>query len=34
VVNDPPKYLKAGDEVEVEIPGVGLLRNRVIDERL
>jgi 2-keto-4-pentenoate hydratase/2-oxohepta-3-ene-1,7-dioic acid hydratase in catechol pathway len=31
---DPPKYLKAGDEIEVEVPGVGLLRNRVIDEQL
>jgi 2-keto-4-pentenoate hydratase/2-oxohepta-3-ene-1,7-dioic acid hydratase in catechol pathway len=28
----PPLYLKAGDVVEVEISGVGLLRNRVVDE--
>jgi 2-keto-4-pentenoate hydratase/2-oxohepta-3-ene-1,7-dioic acid hydratase in catechol pathway len=30
---DPPKYLKAGDQIEVEIPGVGMLMNRVVDER-
>ena len=29
---DPPLYLKEGDKVEVEIPGVGLLRNNVISE--
>jgi 2-keto-4-pentenoate hydratase/2-oxohepta-3-ene-1,7-dioic acid hydratase in catechol pathway len=29
---DPPKYLVPGDVVEVEVPGVGTLRNRVIDE--
>jgi 2-keto-4-pentenoate hydratase/2-oxohepta-3-ene-1,7-dioic acid hydratase in catechol pathway len=29
---DPPKWLKAGDLVEVEVPGIGLLSNRVIDE--
>ncbi len=28
----PPRWLKAGDRLEVEIPGVGLLANRVIDE--
>ncbi|HEU4408433.1 MAG TPA: fumarylacetoacetate hydrolase family protein [Polyangiaceae bacterium] len=28
----PPLYLKAGDVVEVEIAGVGLLRNPVVDE--
>jgi acylpyruvate hydrolase len=28
----PPKWLRAGDMVEVEIEGVGLLRNPVIDE--
>lgn len=28
----PPLWLKAGDEVEVEISGVGVLRNPVIDE--
>jgi len=26
---DPPKYLKDGDVVEVEVPGIGVLRNRV-----
>ena len=29
---DPPKYLKAGDIVEVEVPGIGVLRNRVETE--
>jgi len=29
---DPPRYLKAGDVVEVEVPGVGILRNPVVDE--
>ncbi len=29
---DPPRYLVPGDLVEVEVPGVGLLRNGVIDE--
>ncbi|MCH8159038.1 MAG: fumarylacetoacetate hydrolase family protein, partial [Proteobacteria bacterium] len=28
----PPRWLKAGDRVEVEIPGVGLLANPVMDE--
>jgi 2-keto-4-pentenoate hydratase/2-oxohepta-3-ene-1,7-dioic acid hydratase in catechol pathway len=28
----PPVWLKSGDLVEVEIPGVGLLRNPVVDE--
>lgn len=28
---DPPAFLAAGDEVEVEISGIGLLRNLVID---
>ena len=28
----PPVYLKAGDVVEVEIEGLGVLRNPVIDE--
>ena len=28
----PPKYLRAGDVVEVEISGVGLLSNTVIDD--
>jgi 5-carboxymethyl-2-hydroxymuconate isomerase len=30
---DPPRYLRAGDVVEVDVPGVGILRNPVIDER-
>ena len=29
---DPPRYLEQGDVVEVEVPGVGILRNSVIDE--
>jgi len=29
----PPIWLKAGDAVEVEIPGVGLLQSPVVDER-
>ncbi len=28
----PPAYLKAGDIVEVEVEGIGVLRNPVIDE--
>ncbi len=28
----PPVYLKNGDIVEIEIPGVGILKNNVIDE--
>ncbi|HVG39827.1 MAG TPA: fumarylacetoacetate hydrolase family protein [Pyrinomonadaceae bacterium] len=28
----PPVWMKAGDEIEVEISGVGILRNRVADE--
>jgi 2-keto-4-pentenoate hydratase/2-oxohepta-3-ene-1,7-dioic acid hydratase in catechol pathway len=30
----PPRYLQAGDEVEVRVGGVGSLRNRVIDDPL
>ncbi len=30
--SDPPRYLVPGDVVEVEVPGIGRLRNRVIDE--
>ncbi|HET8696749.1 MAG TPA: fumarylacetoacetate hydrolase family protein, partial [Gammaproteobacteria bacterium] len=30
---DPPKYLKAGDAVEVHVPQIGTLRNPVADER-
>lgn len=29
---NPPEYMRAGDVVEVEISGVGLLRNPVVDE--
>ena len=29
---EPPLFLKGGDEVEVEIGGVGLLRNSFVDE--
>ena len=29
---NPPRFLVPGDEVEVEVPGIGLLRNTVIDE--
>jgi 2-keto-4-pentenoate hydratase/2-oxohepta-3-ene-1,7-dioic acid hydratase in catechol pathway len=29
----PPEYLKPGDIVEVEVQGVGLLRNQVVDAR-
>ena len=29
---DPPIYLKPGDVVEVEVEGVGVLRNGVVDE--
>jgi 2-keto-4-pentenoate hydratase/2-oxohepta-3-ene-1,7-dioic acid hydratase in catechol pathway len=29
---DPPKWLKPGDVVEVEVEGIGTLRNGVIDE--
>lgn len=29
---DPPKWLKAGDVVEIEVAGVGVLRNAVADE--
>ena len=29
---DPPQYLRPGDLVEVEVPGIGLLRNGVEDE--
>lgn len=28
----PPEYMKAGDVVEVEIEGLGLLRNKVVDQ--
>ncbi|MGH9679743.1 MAG: fumarylacetoacetate hydrolase family protein [Candidatus Acidiferrales bacterium] len=31
---DPPKYLVPGDVVEVEVTGIGVLRNPVIDESI
>jgi 2-keto-4-pentenoate hydratase/2-oxohepta-3-ene-1,7-dioic acid hydratase in catechol pathway len=31
---DPPRYLRPGDIVEVEVPRVGLLRNEVVSEDL
>ena len=30
--HDPPRWLVAGDEIDFEIPGIGILQNRVIDE--
>ena len=30
--HDPPRWLAAGDEIEFEVPGIGILANRVIDE--
>ena len=29
---DPPRFLVPGDDVEVEVPGVGRLKNYVVDE--
>jgi 2-keto-4-pentenoate hydratase/2-oxohepta-3-ene-1,7-dioic acid hydratase in catechol pathway len=29
---DPPVWMRAGDEVEVEISGIGVLRNPIVDE--
>jgi 2-keto-4-pentenoate hydratase/2-oxohepta-3-ene-1,7-dioic acid hydratase in catechol pathway len=29
---DPPRYLKPGDSIEVEVNGIGTLRNEVVDE--
>jgi 2-keto-4-pentenoate hydratase/2-oxohepta-3-ene-1,7-dioic acid hydratase in catechol pathway len=29
---DPPKYLRGGDTVEVQVPEIGALRNAVVDE--
>ena len=31
---DPPRYLKPGDTVEVEVDGIGMLRNSVEDEEV
>jgi 2-keto-4-pentenoate hydratase/2-oxohepta-3-ene-1,7-dioic acid hydratase in catechol pathway len=28
----PPRWLQPGDEVEVSIPGVGLLQNTIVEE--
>ncbi len=30
---DPPKWLKPGDTLEIEVPQIGVLRNGVVDER-
>jgi len=30
---DPPKYLRDGDIVEVEVPGIGKLSNRIVAEK-
>ena len=29
---DPPKYLRDGDSVEVDVPGIGVLQNRIANE--
>jgi 2-keto-4-pentenoate hydratase/2-oxohepta-3-ene-1,7-dioic acid hydratase in catechol pathway len=29
----PPRFMKAGDVCEVEIEGIGILRNPVIDQK-
>ena len=31
---DPPQYLKPGDVIEVEVDGIGILRNTVEDEQI
>ncbi|NNC78149.1 MAG: 2-hydroxyhepta-2,4-diene-1,7-dioate isomerase, partial [Woeseiaceae bacterium] len=31
---DPPKYLQPGDIVEIEVNGIGTLRNTVEDEQV
>jgi 2-keto-4-pentenoate hydratase/2-oxohepta-3-ene-1,7-dioic acid hydratase in catechol pathway len=31
---DPPRWLKPGDLLEIEVPEIGLLRNTVVDETL
>ena len=31
---DPPKFLKPQDQVEVEVPGIGVLRNPVVSEEI
>ena len=30
---EPPRWLEPGDEIEFEIAGIGVLRNRVVDEQ-
>jgi 2-keto-4-pentenoate hydratase/2-oxohepta-3-ene-1,7-dioic acid hydratase in catechol pathway len=30
---DPPRFLKPGDVVEIEVPGIGVLSNTVVDEK-
>ena len=30
--HDPPRWLEPGDEIAFEIPGIGVLENRVVDE--
>jgi 5-carboxymethyl-2-hydroxymuconate isomerase len=30
---DPPRWLKAGDELEISSPELGTLRNTVVDEK-
>lgn len=30
----PPRFMKAGDVIEVEVSGIGVLRNVVVDESL
>ena len=30
---NPPKYLKSGDEVEVEVEEIGMLKNKIISEK-
>ncbi|MBK8007393.1 MAG: fumarylacetoacetate hydrolase family protein [Rhizobiales bacterium] len=30
---DPPKWLKSGDVVEIDVPGIGLLSNKVVAEQ-
>jgi 2-keto-4-pentenoate hydratase/2-oxohepta-3-ene-1,7-dioic acid hydratase in catechol pathway len=32
MARQPPLWMRAGDVCEVEVPGIGLLRNPVIDE--
>jgi len=34
VLRNPPVHLKSGDEIEVEVTGVGILRNAVHEQQL